>query len=134
MTRKQVLNVLNTTCNNTTRRRQNNHVNGDNSNSIDDDDDDDVPKDEMRNNNINIDDEEQQWNFISQEEHPITGRPSYFFHPCQTACRMQLIYPDKEILNRNPGKWILTWLSMILPSAGFRIQPQCIEQFDNINV
>lgn len=68
--------------------------------------------------------DDEQWNFVSQEEHPITGRPAYFFHPCQTSSRMQLVFPDKDIMTSNPCKWISTWLSLILPAAGFRISPQ----------
>lgn len=36
-------------------------------------------------------DEEELWEFVSQEEHPMTGRPAYFLHPCRTADRMELM-------------------------------------------
>ena len=29
------------------------------------------------------------WDFISEEEHPITGIPSFFLHPCQTSARLE---------------------------------------------
>ncbi len=116
MTRKHVLKIINDT--------QQQNYDDDNSNSSVHG----VKDDEMGN------DTDGQWNFISQEEHPITGRPSYFFHPCQTACRMQLIYPNKEMMSSNPGKWILTWMSMILPSAGFRILPQMIQAFNDNSI
>ena len=83
--------------------------------------------DVMKDGSTNKDEEE--WNFVSQEEHPITGRPAYFFHPCQTSSRMQLIFPGKDMMTSNPCKWIVTWLSLILPSTGFRISPQLNKDF-----
>ncbi len=69
------------------------------------------------------------WDFISQDEHPITGVPAFFFHPCQTGNRMNLIYSDKgNSIAKTPGKWILTWMSMILPAAGFKIAPTLFQE------
>ena len=31
------------------------------------------------------------WEFVSQEEHPMTGKSSYFLHPCRTEERMELM-------------------------------------------
>lgn len=69
------------------------------------------------------------WDFISQEEHPITGVIAFFFHPCQTANRMNLIYSDQvNTIGENPCKWMLTWMSMILPAAGFKISPTLFQK------
>lgn len=62
--------------------------------------------------------EEQTWDFVSQEEHPMTGKPSFFLHPCQTASKM-------ELLLHQPKHYcpLLSWMSMILPSVGCTISP-----------
>ncbi len=110
---------------------------------------------------------EEHWTFVSYEEHPITGIPSFFLHPCQTSKRLQLvlvnIVPTSQhahgSTNRDesksvvtpkfasepksnpmmrckerhhiPGCVILTWLSMILPAAGFRISANVFQQIDS---
>mmetsp|Transcript_30078 Transcript_30078/g.45259 ORF Transcript_30078/g.45259 Transcript_30078/m.45259 type:complete len:258 (+) Transcript_30078:45-818(+) len=62
--------------------------------------------------------EEQTWDFVSQEEHPMTGKPSFFLHPCQTAAKMELLlHQPKHICP------LLSWMSMILPSVGCTISP-----------
>jgi hypothetical protein len=62
--------------------------------------------------------EEQTWDFVSQEEHPMTGKPSFFLHPCQTATKMELLLHQPNHLCP-----LLSWMSMILPSVGCTISP-----------
>jgi len=62
--------------------------------------------------------DEQTWDFVSQEEHPMTGKPSFFLHPCQTAVKMALLLPQS-----NHHCPLLSWLTMILPSVGCKISP-----------
>lgn len=77
-----------------------------------------------------ISDQDDGWDFVSVEEHPITGVPTFFFHPCQTSNRMNLIYKGVgSVVVSNPGKWILSWMSMILPAAGFQILPKLFHEF-----
>lgn len=80
-------------------------------------------------NNINQSD---QWNFLSQEEHPLTGNPSFFLHPCETANRLNVILDGieaQEIERKNvSGDIILTWLTLILQAVGFRIDVNVIQQ------
>ena len=81
---------------------------------------------------LNEDKNDDDWNFISQEEHPVTGVPTFHFHPCQTSTRLHLIYRNcGEIVNTNPAQWILTWMSMILPAAGFRISTKTFASLSN---
>lgn len=55
------------------------------------------------------------WDFVSQEEHPISGIPSFFLHPCRTNERIVLI----QSLDRySEGMKLLAWMSMVLPSVG----------------
>lgn len=62
--------------------------------------------------------EEQTWDFVSQEEHPMTGIPSFFLHPCRTAAKMELLLLQPQDLCP-----LLSWMSMILPSVGCTISP-----------
>lgn len=41
------------------------------------------------------------WDFISQEEHPITGEPSYFLHPCQTSARLGFLFSLPTLSKNN---------------------------------
>lgn len=112
LTRKQVMHILN-------------KYNGNTENVVQDNDGD--------NNDIAVDGEADGWNFVSQEEHPITGVPTFFFHPCQTSNRMNLVYKNYgNVVNINPGQWILTWISMILPAAGFRLSPKIFQELHTI--
>lgn len=70
------------------------------------------------------------WEFVSQEENPITGLISYFLHPCEAAQRLQLLTAgtrdQKEVQNlTNNGSTnniiLWTWMSMILPVVGHSI-------------
>jgi len=73
------------------------------------------------------------WDFVSQEEHPMTGLTSYFLHPCHSAQRMQLLNAGTKCQNEENAQsgMIWTWMSMVLsiPSSFFlRIQSRIIEQ------
>ena len=59
------------------------------------------------------------WDFVSQEEHPISGLPAYFLHPCQTSSRL------KETLRPSQhGATILwAWMSMVFPAVNHPISP-----------
>lgn len=59
--------------------------------------------------------EEDTWDFLSYDEHPITGLPSFFLHPCQTDAILQRFQQSTKLLS---------WLSFVLPAVGFRIPPK----------
>uniref|UniRef100_A0A7S2YGH4 Ubiquitin-like-conjugating enzyme ATG10 n=1 Tax=Entomoneis paludosa TaxID=265537 RepID=A0A7S2YGH4_9STRA len=73
---------------------------------------------------------EDSWEFVSYDEHPVDGLPSFFLHPCQTRERV------KTLLNSTDGKrhdagtsqhngfLLLTWMSMIFPAVGMTISSQ----------
>jgi ubiquitin-like-conjugating enzyme ATG10 len=87
----------------------------------------------IQTNNDNNSNSKDGWNFVSQEEHPITGVPTFFLHPCQTSTRMDLVHDtfngssssrnSNVYDDDNPAQWILTWMSMLLPTVGFKIPP-----------
>lgn len=59
------------------------------------------------------------WDFLSYEEHPVTGEPSFFLHPCQTCERLSLLFQQNN-QQATPSS-LLSWMTMILPTIGFRI-------------
>jgi hypothetical protein len=69
---------------------------------------------------MNVDDNEiaNTWDFVSYEEHPTTGEPSFFLHPCQTLARVQQLLQTQQTAGVSP---LLSWVAMILPAVGFRI-------------
>jgi len=65
-----------------------------------------------------FEDDDDSWDFVSQEEHPITGMPSFFLHPCRTNERMDLLCHSN---NNNQAVCLLQWMSMVLPSIRLAI-------------
>eukprot|EP00977_Amphora_coffeiformis_P004997 scaffold1060_cov196-Amphora_coffeaeformis.AAC.29 len=61
------------------------------------------------------DDDDDSWDFVTQEEHPVTRMPSFFFHPCRTNERMALLRLECHNNNKE-AMWLLQWMSLILPS------------------
>jgi len=77
------------------------------------------------------------WDFISEEEHPITGMPSYFLHPCKTLERLNLIV--NTLKNPVPGgafsydrnvasseDLLIIWMTMILPTVRCKLDTKVI--------
>jgi hypothetical protein len=88
--------------------------------------------------------DEDSWNFVSAEEHPMTGLPSFFLHPCQTADCLSTIMTtpssppsltasttspavrhdnddDDGIVQAAHRLW--AWCALVLPAAGLVIPP-----------
>ena len=57
------------------------------------------------------------WEFVSYEEHPATGVPSLFLHPCQTKERMAQLLDH----GNTPEQQLWSWMSLIFPTVGFSI-------------
>ena len=74
-------------------------------------------------------------NFISEEEHPVTGTPCFFLHPCETATRLHTlslsIREDSDHDTRFYSLLILSWLCMVLPAIQFRMSPIFFNQLVN---
>jgi hypothetical protein len=58
------------------------------------------------------------WDFVSHDEHPITGEPSFFLHPCQTFARLKLLFLQDTETVTSP---LISWVTMVLPAVGFRL-------------
>jgi len=69
-------------------------------------------------------DTQDSWDFVSYEEHPLTGHPSFFLHPCRTRDRMHRI----KASTATPALRLLIWMSMILPSVGYSIPATAFER------
>ena len=81
--------------------------------------DHDVVKSDDSTQGVSVE-EDDGWNFVSYEEHPITGVPSFFLHPCQTSKRLHLLMAtgtnsDDSVEKNKSAVVLLSWLSMILP-------------------
>jgi len=83
------------------------------------------------------------WEFVSQEENPVTGLCSFFLHPCQSTQRLQqfltsvatTIYQNEDCtkleqksINTEDFPFtkeciLWSWMSMILPAIGQSIPP-----------
>jgi Autophagocytosis associated protein, active-site domain len=73
------------------------------------------------------------WEFVSQEEHPLSGFPSFFLHPCQSSQRLQLMSMPSSVPRGVPAcddvspeessnhDLLWAWMSMILPVVGHSI-------------
>lgn len=53
----------------------------------------------------------ERWSFITQQEHPIVGRPYFYLHPCHTANLMKQV----GLSEANKPNYILSWLSAVGP-------------------
>ena len=76
-----------------------------------------------RGSSIHHDDDDSGDYFLSQEMHPVSGVPSFFLHPCQTATRMkELIHSSSSSSQKNNHHlYLWTCLSLLLPTLGFEI-------------
>lgn len=59
------------------------------------------------------------------QEHPVTGEPYYFLHPCHTADRMTLLTSelDPTELSKRPVVYLLAWWSVMAPLFRVRVNP-----------
>lgn len=78
------------------------------------------------------------WQFLSEEEHPVTGAPTYFLHPCQTWEHLNIlfrsgtsIYDDdvmkndiNSLISLSKGQVLLSWLALMVSSLQMKIRPK----------
>lgn len=67
------------------------------------------------------------WDFLSFDEHPVTGTPSCFLHPCQTEARLEMLMSDKS-----NSDTLLAWLSMILPAVGHSLSAKTFQEIQQL--
>ncbi|XP_069127205.1 ubiquitin-like-conjugating enzyme ATG10 [Argopecten irradians] len=56
------------------------------------------------------------WTFLTQQEHPILGRPYFQLHPCHTADLMEQVAGISS--PGNNSNYIIAWLSAVGPVVG----------------
>ncbi|GKY94016.1 E2-like conjugating enzyme atg10 [Mayamaea pseudoterrestris] len=64
---------------------------------------------------------EDPWDFVSVDQHPVTGTPSFFLHPCATSDWMQLLIANGSVDPHPKLLHLLSWLSMVLAAVGMAI-------------
>lgn len=83
---------------------------------------------------LNLNDDrhvEDTWDFLSYDEHPVTGEPSFFLHPCQTSDRLGLLFQEQTEQGAIISP-LLSWMNMILPAVGFQIPLKTFVQVHSI--
>jgi ubiquitin-like-conjugating enzyme ATG10 len=60
---------------------------------------------------------------LSMAEHPVTGVPAYFVHPCRTqeALSLMLDNDNSDIDQCNGAKYLLLWFGVIGASVGLNV-------------
>lgn len=64
------------------------------------------------------------WDFCSYDEHPVSGMPSFFLHPCRTLERLEALKASVQC----PSVRLWSWFSMILPTVGLSVSPKCFQR------
>jgi len=88
-----------------------------------------------QNGGSEVADEDSSWDFVSVTEHPATGTPCFFLHPCRTSDRLQTLLQTTTPTTRTPNTadtstsahsaaLLWSWFSLILPSLGLSIPPR----------
>ena len=67
---------------------------------------------------------EDSWEFVSYDEHPITGTPALFLHPCRTKERLQVLARCPQTAPER----LWSWMSMVFPSLGFSVPAKTYER------
>ncbi|XP_022100186.1 ubiquitin-like-conjugating enzyme ATG10 [Acanthaster planci] len=63
----------------------------------------------------------ERWTFITQQEHPILGRPFYSLHPCHTADLMKAVLNAASQTATSHRNYLVTWLSSVGPVVGLSL-------------
>ncbi|KAL2355097.1 autophagy-related protein Atg10 [Cryomyces antarcticus] len=63
---------------------------------------------------------------ISMTDHPVTGLPAFFVHPCKTAEAMEQVRPDRDV---KPEEYLLLWLGIVGASAGLHLPAPSAEEW-----
>ncbi|XP_053633399.1 ubiquitin-like-conjugating enzyme ATG10 [Cherax quadricarinatus] len=61
------------------------------------------------------------WETLTQNEHPLLGRPFFQLHPCNTAKLMSQVTPDHYSDSKLSVRYIISWLSMFGPVIGLEL-------------
>ena len=51
-------------------------------------------------------------------DHPVTGTPAFFVHPCQTAAAISTVAGHGEVA---PERYLFLWMGLIGQSVGLNV-------------
>ena len=82
------------------------------------------------------------WDFVSVEEHPVTGVPSFLLHPCRIGERLQAltttVTPPCHGHTAATSSWnshttaaavqLWSWWAMVLPTVGLSVEPHTYQR------
>ena len=57
------------------------------------------------------------WSLVSQQDHPLLGRPYYHVHPCHTA----KVMGQANDLSQGASNYLISWLSVFGPIIGLKV-------------
>ena len=63
------------------------------------------------------------YGLVSMEDHPASGHPSYYLHPCQTRDVLSAMRSGCSSVQQSVYCELLSFLSVALPSAGYPYEP-----------
>lgn len=69
---------------------------------------------------------------LSMAEHPLTGMPAYFVHPCRTQEVMAPLLEGREDPKSNAGdpvEYLMLWLGVIGASVGLNVPVRVAKEF-----
>lgn len=68
---------------------------------------------------------------LSMTEHPITGMPAYFVHPCRTQEVMAPLLGVEDLKSNtgDPIKYLMLWLGVIGASVGLSVPVRVAKEF-----
>ena len=61
---------------------------------------------------------------LSMTDHPVSGTPAYFVHPCRTSEAMDAVIVDSAV---QPKEYLMMWLGLVGPSVGLDVPLELAE-------
>lgn len=58
---------------------------------------------------------------LSMTDHPISGLPVYFMHPCRTGEAMEAVVNSTEMASMKPEAYLMLWMGIIGSSVGLNM-------------
>ena len=61
---------------------------------------------------------------VSMTDHPVSGAPAYFVHPCRTAEAMETVTGHKSM---SPARYLLLWMGLVGQGVGLDVPTELAE-------
>lgn len=67
---------------------------------------------------------------LSMTDHPVSGRPVYFVHPCRTAESMNVVLAGRECgVDVKPEVYLMMWLGLVGGAVGLDVPVELAQHF-----